>query len=270
MKLRRSLTSIAAVSAVAILALTGCSASSDSDDAGSDTASLGTLVFATTGNAAPYTLTEDDGTLDGYDIELCTTIAEALGYEVDFEAVDFSATIAGVEAGRFDGVCTGTTATDERKASTTFMLTEPTSTDGLTALVRADDDAFTTIDSLKEATFGRVAGSVEAENLGTYLGVDMTTGTEYPGFAQAIIDLTNDRIDAIPIGGSVAGYYATEDETLSFIEPFVDPHDNAVILKNDEDLLDGFNEQIEAMRADGSLDALQEKWFGTATAPVSE
>ncbi|WP_159500590.1 ABC transporter substrate-binding protein [Microbacterium sp. 18062] len=267
MKSTRTLIAALALTAACGVALAGCSASPDDTASTDGTESKGTLVFSATGAAAPYSYLDDDGVMDGYDVELCTTIAESLGYDVEFESVDFQATIAGVTAGRFDGVCTGTTATEERMNSTDFMLTDVTSTDGLTALVRADDTAHQTLESLDGARWGKTAGGVESDNLAAYLGITVDA-TEYPGFAQAIIDLKNDRIDAIPNSAGVAGYFATDDSELAVITPAVAEFNNAIILKNDEELRTAFNEKIAEMRADGSLDALQEKWFGVATAPV--
>jgi ABC-type amino acid transport substrate-binding protein len=251
--------------------LSACSTSSTAGSS-SSSSSKGTLTIATTGNAAPFSETTSAGKLTGYDVELCTDIFTKLGYKVKFQAVDFSATIPGVQSGRFDAVCSGVSETDARLTDTDFQLTNPSIADGVSALIlKSDKSKYKTIKSLKTegAKMGRIQGAAEEDSINTYLGTKLPEA-QYPGATQAIIDLKNGRIDALGTGFLSAGYYAKQDSKLAVITPEIDPiGDGVVVGKNATALRKGYNTQLAAMIKDGSLAKLQKKYFGLSSIPDS-
>jgi polar amino acid transport system substrate-binding protein len=261
---------LAGVTLSALMVAAGLSAcSSGGGSSASGSSSKGTLVIATTGDAAPYTETAKSGTLTGYDVELCTKIATALGYQVKFTAVAFAATIPGVQSKRFDAVCSGVSETPVRLADKGFELTDPTIADGVSALILKKDAAkYPTIMSLKtqSAKMGTIEGAAEETAIDSYVG-EQLPATQYPGAAQAILDLENGRIDAIGTGYLSAAYYAKQDSALSIITPEISPIGDGIVLQQKSPLLKGFDEQIAKMLTDGELAALQRKWFGVASLP---
>jgi ABC-type amino acid transport substrate-binding protein len=262
--MNRTRTTLTGVAVGLVALLTACSNAS-----GSSSDSKGTLKIATTGNAAPFSQTTKSGELTGYDVEVCTTIAKALGYDVKFIAVDFAGTIPGVESKRFDAVCSGVSETPKRLADKDFELTAPTIADGVSALIlKKDQGKYPSIKSLQTggAKMGRIQGAAEEDTINSYLGTKLPE-TQYPGATQAIIDLKNGRIDAIGTGYLSAGYYAKQDPSLAIIEPKISPIGDGVVLQKDSKLLDGFNQQIAAMRKNGQLAAIQKQWFGISSLP---
>lgn len=264
----------AAVLAIGLaVSLSACSSGSSAGSSASSSNSKGTLTIATTGNAAPFSETTKAGKLTGYDVALCTDVFESLGYTVKFQAVDFAATIPGVQSGRFDAVCSGVSETDERLADKDFMLTNPSIADGVSALIlKSDKSKYKTVKSLESesAKMGRIQGAAEEDTINTYLGTTLPE-TQYPGATQAILDLKNGRIDALGTGYLSAGYYAKQDSKLAVIQPAISPIGDGVVLQKDADTLrKGFNKQLASMVSDGSLAKLQEKWFGISSIPGSE
>ena len=75
--------------------------------------SKGTLIVGSSSDVEPFTYISD-GEHAGYEIELMVRIAEHLGYDVEFETVEFSGLIPAVQSGKVD-IATGCiTVTPER------------------------------------------------------------------------------------------------------------------------------------------------------------
>lgn len=71
------------------------------------------LQVGATGQSYPYAYKEK-GELTGFDVELIETIADNLGYEVEWHLMDFSGVMAQMETGRLDTVANQIYITDER------------------------------------------------------------------------------------------------------------------------------------------------------------
>ena len=225
------------------------------------TVNEGQLTFATTGAIAPYTFTGVDGTLSGYDVEICNEIAARLGLEPNPQVVAFNQTIAGVQAGQYDMVCSGTAVTPERAASTDFYMSDPTAVDGTTALVRDDSD-FESIEDLRGANLGGGTGAAQQGYVSDALDGDITI-TEFTGNGQSFLALKNKQIDAVAVQVLVGLYNVAQDSSLRLIMPPVVKTNQATVVSRTQDgLIDGVNASIAAMFEDGTIAKLQEKYFG--------
>lgn len=225
------------------------------------TVNEGQLTFATTGAIAPYTFTDVNGALSGYDVELCNEIAARLGLEPSPQVVAFNQTIAGVQAGQYDMVCSGTAVTPERAASTDFYMSSPTAVDGTSALVKADSD-FETIEDLRGANLGGGTGASQQVAISNALDGDITV-TEFTGNGQSFIALQNGQIDAVAVQVLVGMYNVAKDPSLRLILPPVVTTNQATVVSRTQDgLIDGVNAAIAAMFEDGTIASLQEKYFG--------
>lgn len=225
----------------------------------------GTITIATTGNAPPITQTKPDGSLDGYDVELCRTIAADLGLKANFVRVDFAATIPGLTAGRFDMICSATARTPARLASPDLFMTSPTLQNFSTLLVPADSKIATVAD-IKGKKVGTVRGGQEAKLITEDYGSDVEL-TTYPGIAEETMDLKNGRIDAVALNFVTGSYTAKMNPGLKvlnpgFVKQGVSPYDHALIVSRAQPaLLEAVNTEIAKLKAAGTLDQLQQKWI---------
>ena len=136
----RSLTKVM-FGAAAMLALAGFAAlpaAAQTPDYAAGLVKPGTITIATTGNAPPITQVQPDGSISGFDIELCQKIASDLGLATEIVRVDFAATIPGLTAGRFDMICSSTARTKQRLESPDLYMTVPTLQNFTTLLLRAE------------------------------------------------------------------------------------------------------------------------------------
>jgi len=229
-------------------------------------ATSGTITIATTGNAPPMTTVSTDGKLTGFDVELCRRIAEGLELKTEFVRVDFSATIPGLKAGRFDMICSATARTPQRLASPDLYMTEPTIENFSTLLVKAGT-TITTVADAKGKTVGAVRGGQENKLLADIFGSDITI-TTYPGIAEEILDLKNGRIDAIAINYVTASQHVKEDAALKVLKPGftvdgVSPYTHALIVSRSQpELLEAVNTELKRLKDSGELAALEKEWIG--------
>ena len=128
MKRRTFISLMSVMAAAGVLTLAGCSNSSGSTAASGTAASVapaagdqlssiqssGKLIVALEGAWQPWSFHDESDTLVGYDVEVSRAIAEKLGVEPEYVESDWDSLFAGLDAGRYDIVCTGVEVTDER------------------------------------------------------------------------------------------------------------------------------------------------------------
>lgn len=225
----------------------------------------GALQIVTTGNAPPLSVTLTDGSLSGFDVELCREIASRLGLEPVVSRLEFSAILPGLAAGRYDIVCSSTARTAQRLESPDILMSDPT-LENFTAIVVRTDSAVTDVDSVDGLRIGVVRGGQESTALDLYYG-DAINKVEYPGLSEEILDLKNGRIDAVAANAIVTGYYVADEPSIKIITPGLvvegmSPYQNGLIVSSSApELQAAVNEQLAAMREDGTFDALVEAWI---------
>jgi polar amino acid transport system substrate-binding protein len=92
---------------VAMGLLTGCGSSSTEKSSSADSDEKTVIKVGTAGTIAPFTYTDKDGNLIGYDVELLKAIFEKLPqYELKFESTEFQSITAGLDSGLYQiGAC---------------------------------------------------------------------------------------------------------------------------------------------------------------------
>ena len=101
---------------------------------------------------------EENGKLIGFDIELAELVADYLDLTVEFTVIEWAAKEAKLNGGSIDCIWNGMTITEERLEAMEISI--PYLNNKQVAVIRkADQDKYTTIDSMKDAIMGAEAGS---------------------------------------------------------------------------------------------------------------
>lgn len=275
---RRTLISLMSVMAAAgVLTLAGCSSNSGSSAAASGAASSaastgaadqlaaiqtnGKLVVALEGAWQPWSYHDESDTLVGYDVEVSRAIAEKLGVEPEYVESDWDSLFAGLDAGRFDIVCNGVEVTDER--AKTYDFTTPYGYIHTALAVRKDNEDIKSFEDLKGKTTANSLAS-------TYMELAESYGATVQGIdtlEETIQLLTAGRIDAT-LNADVSFYdylNVHPDADFKLVAQTEDASHVAIPVRKGDDsasLLEAINTAIEELRADGTLKALGEKYFG--------
>lgn len=271
MKRRTFISLMGVMAAAGVLSLTGCS-SKDTAASTASTASSATLnkldsiqksgklVVALEGAWQPWSYHDASDTLVGYDVEVSRAIAEKLGVEPEYVESDWDSLFAGLDAGRYDMVCNGVEVTEER--TKTYAFTTPYGYIHTALAVRKDNEDIHSFEDLKGKTTANSLAS-------TYMELAESYGATVQGIdtlEETIQLLTAGRIDAT-LNADVSFYdylNVHPDADFKLVAQTAEASHVAIPVLKSEDTayLDALNTAIDALRADGTLKTLSEKYFG--------
>ena len=221
------------------------------------------LVFGTSADYAPFEFMYPDESgkmvYGGIDVMVAQYIADHLGMELQIENMDFGYLLTALNKGDFDIVLADIEPTEKRQKAADFSESY---LDELPEyiLIRAEDadkfqDAATDFNGV---SVGAQTGSTKVEKAEQNLiGCNVVS---LPLVTDLVNELVNGKIDAILLDGSVAVSYDKQYEQLTIAEEaskvFPEPNGIAVaVAKGDpKGLLDGINEAIEQLKAEGKID----------------
>jgi octopine/nopaline transport system substrate-binding protein len=252
------------------------------------------IRVATEGAFAPWNFTKPDGTLDGFEIELQKDLCKRMKVECTIEAQSFDGIIPALNAGKFDAIMAGMSATAKREEVMAF--TQPYGTTGQTfAVVKssslvnlplkgkpfslASDEAgaAAAVDELKPMLKGKIIGVQGSSIASTFLDKYLK-GTaeirEYKTTEQHDLDLAAGRIDAIMAStaylSGAAAKAGNEDMTIvgpRFQGGMLGRGSSVGLRKTDPELKALFDKAIAEAKADGTIEKLSMKYFGYDVTP---
>ena len=231
-----------------------------------------TIIAATSGTSPPSTSLNASGQPDGYEVERCKEDAKRLGLNLELVVIDFAASLTGLQTGRFDMTCTGVTRTKERLDAKQFLLTNGTIHAAATVVVLANDPRIKSLEDLRGSGMrgGGSRGAFQIKQLQDALGADSFTIQEYPGGAQEMqLDLKAKRIDFYIAPLLTAAYQVKLDPELRLGDDkgIGNRIQAEAVRKEEPGLLEAINLVEGDLLADGTIEALQTKWFGKFAPP---
>ena len=228
----------------------------------------GREVVVVTENAYPPLQFVDpaSGTAIGWEYDAMAEIAERLNFVVKYENSSWDAMIPAVSEGQFDIGMTGITILDERKDKVTFS--DPYMRSEMVMLVRGDETRFA-----DKTGFAANPEFLIAAQPGTtpfYVSVyEVLDGNEanpriklFETFGATVQALRAGDVDLVLTDGTAgAGYVAASDGGLKIIGEKLGAEDFGFIFPKESDLVAPVNAAIAAMKADGTIDALNKTWL---------
>ena len=264
---RRSFLAAAAVSAAA-LAMTACggSASSAASSVASSAASSGAaalstvlagkLTMATNATFPPYEMTTDSGEIEGIDVDTAKAIAEKLGLELQVDDMEFDAALLSVQQGKADIVMAGVTVTDERKAVMDFSDSYAT---GIQSIIVPNDSDIASPDDLAGKKIGTQRGTTGYIYCSDDFGEDSVVA--YDSGLTAVQALNNGQVDAVVIDNAPATEYVAANPGLKVLDTSYAEEDYAIGMAKGSALEDAVNKALEELKADGTLQAIVDKYI---------
>ncbi|MFA5448733.1 MAG: basic amino acid ABC transporter substrate-binding protein [Sphaerochaeta sp.] len=216
-------------------------------------------VFASDATWPPLEFVEN-GVLTGFEVELIPLIGEKVGVTMTVKNIPWDTIFAGLANGAYDGVASGVTVTEERKATMAFST--PILEAGQVVIVRTADTAkYKGIEDLTGKSVGVQIGTTGDFALDDYQVVRRA----YDDIGLAIEDLINGNVEAAVCDSIIASDFVLENENyknkLTVVgEPFTEEDIAIAVQKSNTELLDLINKGLAIAKADGSFDALKAKW----------
>lgn len=227
----------------------------------------GYIVVATEDDFRPFEFVKD-GKPTGFNNEMVEALRKYAPFEIRQEILPWTGILAGVATGKYDIAITAAVITKERTQSLDF--TSPIADATHYYVKRKGDSSIKSIKDLNGKTVGVQSGSAflgrlpELKTMIEKEGGKMGKIVEYTSYPEAYQDLALKRTDYVV--NTVINLKSLVDEKPGVFElgqPVSGKSYPAwAIKKGNADLQAYMNEFIAKQKANGTMPALQKKWFG--------
>ena len=254
-----------------LLILTGC-ASGGKDkpqkDNWNDFENQKTIVIGFDNTFVPMGFQDKSGKNIGFDIDLANEVFKKYNIKVQWQAINWDLKETELKNGNIDLIWNGYSKTSEREKTVLFsdeyMINEQ-------VIVTKKSKNIVNKDQLKDKVLGAQTGSSGYDSFNSNPEilkriVKNNDATQYESFNEALIDLENDRIDALLIDRVYANYYLKQQNKLqdyNIINAGFEGDSFAVgARKADTTLVKKVNEALKELYKEGKFQEISNKWFG--------
>jgi polar amino acid transport system substrate-binding protein len=219
-----------------------------------------TIRIGTEGAYAPWNFVNDAGELAGYEIDLGNAICEQAGVTCEFVQNDWDSIIPNLLAGNYDVIMAGMSITEERMETINF--TQDYFPPDPSKYIAAAGEEYD-FDNLSGVRIGVQGNTIQA----AYAEENLADGNTIVSFAtpdQSVADLAAGNVDLILADGSfLEPIVANSGGALVFVgeDVVIGGGVGGGVRKEDTELLATLDEAIDALKADGTVDALRAEWF---------
>ncbi|MCK2182462.1 amino acid ABC transporter substrate-binding protein [Halomonas getboli] len=220
------------------------------------------LRVGMSGGYFPFTFVEQD-TLKGFEVDVMNAVGEEMGREVAFVTANFSGLFGMLESGRIDTIANQITITDEREAK--YAFTKPYVYDGAQVVTKRGNDEISGVEDLRGKRVAVNLGSNYEQLLRELPYADDIDIRTYESNIEQ--DTALGRVDAF-VMDRVSASQVIKEKPLPLQlagQPFSEIH-NALPFRDTEEgraLRDDVDAALDALRDDGTLSEISERWFGT-------
>lgn len=228
----------------------------------------GKEVVVVTENAYPplQFIDPKSGKQIGWEYDAMAEIAKRLNFKLTIQNTSWDAMIQAVSDGQYQIGMTGITIKEERKEKVDFS--DPYMRSEMFMLVRGDETRFNDAKSFaafKDGLVGAQAGTTPF-----YVAVyNVLDGNEqnpriklFETFGASVQALKTGDVDLVLTDGTAGkGYVEASNGGLKLVGEALGTEDFGFIFPKGSDLVAPVNMAIAAMKADGTIDALNKKWF---------
>ncbi|GAB4392938.1 MAG: ABC transporter substrate-binding protein [Kiloniellaceae bacterium] len=215
----------------------------------------------------PFSEVTPDGKLIGFDIDIANALCEEMKVECELVTQDWDGIIPALKARKYDAIIASMSITEERKKSVDFTKKYYNTP---AKFVRKKGSG---IEITEEGLKGKSVGVQRAtihDNFVSEVYGDEVEIKRYGTQDEAYLDMAAGRVDLL-LADSVAlqgGFLDTDEgKDYEFVGPdFSDPKyfgegAGIALRQGEDDLREMLNQAIDAIRANGTYKAIQDKYF---------
>ncbi|WP_249975315.1 transporter substrate-binding domain-containing protein [Vreelandella olivaria] len=210
----------------------------------------------------PFSYVDTQGNLVGFDVDVAEALAEKLGVEINVQSSPWNGIIAAMVAGRFDACICSMSITEERQQVLDF--TDSYYSSGLSIWVHEETDDINSTDDFTAkqvgSTLGETGNQWAVEN-----GEGKWRNQTFQGLPDMMSALNAGRID-IMIADDVPVLVAMQENEwgIKRVDVGEMPRWPAAIAiqQNRPELHNALNEALSELKADGTYQAIVDKWIG--------
>ena len=222
-----------------------------------ETVEDGVLIMSTNAAFPPYEMTNDAGEFEGIDVEMAGEIAKRLGLELQIDDMDFDAALLAVQQGKSDIAMAGITITEDRLVNMDFSNTYA---NGVQSVIVPEGSDITNPDDLAGKLVGVQRGTTGYTFCIDEFGEDAVA--PFDNGNTAVQNLVSGKVDAVVIDNAPAQEYVAANPGLTILDTAFADEDYAIgVAKGNTQLLDAINSILAEMEADGTTQAIIDKYI---------
>ena len=214
----------------------------------------------------PFSKTEANGEVTGFDIDIANALCTELGAECEMVKQDWDGMIPALLSRRFDAIIASMSITEERKKRVNF--TKKYYSSPATFIGKKGDKVHISKRSLKGKKIG-VQGDTIMDRYITDNYGEIAQVVRYGTQQDANMDLMSGRLDLIfaEVGTADEFLNTNDGKRFRYFGNFIsDPKwfgdgIGIAVCKEDNDLRKAFNKAIKTIRDNGTYDEVQQKYF---------
>lgn len=215
----------------------------------------GKLVMVTNAEFPPYEFHENNEIV-GIDADIAKAIADKLGMELEIQDMAFDSLIPAIQSGKADFAAAGMTIDEDRLKNVDF--TETYAEAAQVIIVKSDSE----LGSPDDLT-GKKIG-VQTGTTGDIFAEDIEDADvqRFNKGMEAVMALTQGKIDAVIIDREPAKVFVKENEGLIILdEAFTEEEYAIAIKKGNTELLEKMNGAIKELKESGELQKIIDKYI---------
>ncbi len=249
----------------------------NSNNSSDNNSEVVTITVSTSATTAPFSYTDDNNNVVGYDVDVAKAVFERLPqYELEIEVIELHSTLAEVDAGRAQFSANNWNKTSEREEK--YYFSDPILDCRYTALFAPDKDIsyVENLDDLAGQSTIVTAGSNVTVILEDYnvQNPDNPIIINYSDkdFAKMAQDVQDGKYDfvlypkvMVDIYKDVYHFDLTSAEVGTDLTSSLfngNPYAYFIISKENEQLLTDINAALAEIQLDGTVKAISEEYFG--------
>ena len=251
-----ALVMFAALCACGSSAKTAEPAAAESSDSAFTTIEAGVLHASTSPDFPPFEFTDDNGEIVGIEPEIMAIIAEKLGLELVFDAMDFDSALLAAQQGKSDLVMSGVTVTEDRKLVYDFT----DSYISITQAIVSKEEKNITLDDLADCSIGVQRGTTGHIYVEDDYGTDSVVA--YDTYTTVFQALMNDQVDCVVLDDAVGNAFLSRYPGLVMNTTNYDPENFAFgVTKGNTGLQSAINEALAELIADGTVQSIVDRYM---------
>jgi polar amino acid transport system substrate-binding protein len=222
-------------------------------------------VVGTDAAYAPFESQTPSGEITGYTVDVLKAVATKAGIEVKFVNTPWEGIFKTLDTGERDIVASSVTITDERKLTMDFS--GPYFNANQLIAVK-DSSKVAKFDDLKKLKVGVQTGTTGDEVVQKLVGKTSPNIKRFESTPLALKELEAGGVGAVVADNGVVQHYISNNPTAKFKSvsdaSFTPEQYGFAVKKGNTELQKKLTDALAAMQADGSLQAMNVKYFGAA------
>ena len=210
----------------------------------------------------PFETKTSSGSFEGFEVDVVNEAAKRAGMTTNIADYGFQALFAAIASKRIDVAISSITITPDRLKSVSF--TQPYYDSDMGVATKADSPIQSVAD-LKGKIVGCLSGSTGEKWVKDNQAADGFSEVKgYKTQQDLLLDLSAGRLDGIVSDIPGMQYAFKTMKGLAVKDRIKTGEEYGLMMGKDDPKLAQLNDALTAMKGDGTLAKIHEKWFGTA------